>query len=169
MNILFIFFVARFVTAKNYTDNSCYTRNYYELCSKEDSVLFSSEKPTNFPSTKQSCHWKLYSDLIYYEYINHNATKKSLNCTQTIKDRCGLAKNDIVSWINKQEKNVKKCIEIYFKEYNEHCYEGTCSYAIYSPRAAVYDLPFCSADYADFVSNSSSSLNVSMIENLRNT
>ena len=61
--------------------------------------------------------------------------------------------------MNKQEENTKKCIEIYFKEYNEHCYEGTCSYAIYSPKAAVYDLPFCSPVYAYFVSNFLSNLN----------
>ena len=133
MNILIIVFVARFATATSYSDNSCYTRKYFELCSKEDYLLFSSDKPTNFPPTKQSCHWKLYSDLIYYEYINHNTTKKILSCTQTIKNRCGLETNDIVLWVNKQEKATKKCIEIYFKEFNEHCYEGTCSYAIYSP------------------------------------
>ena len=151
MNILFICFVARFVSATNYTDNFCYTKKYFELCSKEDYLLFSPDKPTNFLSTKQSCNWKLYSDLIYYKDINYNAIKNFLHCTQTIKDKCRLATNDIVSWVNKQEENTKKCIKIYFKKYNEHCYEGTCSYAIYSPKAAVYDLPFCSADYAYFV------------------
>ena len=71
--------------------------------------------------------------------------------------------------MNKQEETTKNCIETYFKEYNEHCYEETCSYATYSSRAAVYDLPFCSADYFAFVSNSSNNLSFSMIEKVRNT
>ena len=144
MNILFKIFVARLAVATNYADNSCYPRNYNELCSKQDSLLFSSENPKPFPSTKQSCYWKLYSDLIYYEYINYNTSKQTLRCTETIKDRCGLAVNDIVTWMNRQEAATRKCIEAYFEEYNDRCYEESCKYAFHASRAAVYVLPFCS-------------------------
>ena len=105
MNFVIIMLVVRIINASNISNYTDDYSNYYELCGEND-LFF--KKPNTFPFTKRSCFWIQYSNLIYYEYIHLIKSTEQLNFRTFIKERCGLATNNIVFWVNKQKKNHKK-------------------------------------------------------------
>ena len=172
MNFLFIMVAARIINAinvNNYTDD--YLTNYYKLCGGKGPFI---KKPETFPFTKPSCDWKKYSSSIFYEYIHPNTSKRNFYCRQLLKERCGLEINDIVFWMDKQEKIIKECIDFYFtfsyyngykSDYNENFCKLGPQLPMWHP--TQYDLPFCSANYAHFASNFLLFFNPAMLENSR--
>ena len=139
--------------------NSSSSKNYYKKCGIKD--LFSN-LPETFPITKPSCYWFMYSDLIFYEYLN--TSKNYSNCRKFIKDRCGLEKNDVVFWLNKQEITTKECVK-YFYENLSDSYDEDCKNALEVPinYPTTDGLPYCSLRYSYFTT----SFNFSMLENSR--
>ena len=141
--------------------NSSSSKNNFKQCGEKN--MFSN-LPETFPITKPSCYWFMYSDLIFYEYINLNSSECYSNCRKFIKDRCGLEKTDVVFWLNKQEETTKNCVKYFYEDFNEN-YDEDCKNAQEMP--IVYpifdDLPYCSLRYSYFTTN----FNLSMQKNSR--
>ena len=89
--------------------NSINSKNFYEKCGEKHRF---SSLPETIPITKPSCYWFMYSDLIFYKYLN--SSKNYSNCRIFIKDRCGLEKTDVVFWLNKQEETTKECVKYFY-------------------------------------------------------
>ena len=113
--ILFIIMLARVTKVemiKSLEMNSSSSKNYYKKCGIKD--LFSN-LPETFPITKPSCYWFMYSDLIFYEYLN--SSKNYSNCRKFIKDRCGLEKNRCCFLVEQTRRKHKGLREILLRRF----------------------------------------------------